>query len=112
MRIFADDVFLEESVCSVVRRGGEANEKCVEVIEDLAPEVVDRPVAFVNDDEIKELRRNLVVVDDRYRLPGLRQLRWVYLFRGFVHLLALQERIHALDGANADLTIPGNDRTI
>ena len=66
-------------------------------------------MAFVNDDEVKELRRNLLVIDDRNRLSGLRQLRRIYLFRGFVHLLALEKRIHALDGANADLTVPGDE---
>ena len=109
MVVFADDVLLEEAIGAVVRRGGQADEVGVEILQNLTPEVVNGAVAFVDDDEVEKLRRNLAVVDNRHRLLGLNQLRRVDLLGGVIHLLALQERIHALDGADADLAILGDE---
>ena len=109
MAVFADDVPFEESIGAVVRRGRQANEIGVEVFQDLAPQVVNRAVAFV-DDEVEELGRNLRVIDDRHRLSGLyHQLRRVGLLGGFVHLPVPQQRVHALDGAHADLAVLGDE---
>ena len=66
--VFADDVLLEEAVGAVVRRGGEADQEGVEVVEHLLPEVVDGAVAFIDDDEVEELGRDFFVVDDGQRL--------------------------------------------
>ena len=48
-------------------RGGQADQEGVEVFEDLTPEVVDRSVAFVDNDEIVGLDGDSLVVDDRQR---------------------------------------------
>ena len=109
MIVFADDILLEEAVGAVVRRGGQTDEIGVEILQNLTPEVVNRAVAFVDDDEIEELRRNLAVVDNRHGLPGLNEFRRIDLLGGVIHLLALQERVHALDGADANLAIPGDE---
>ena len=68
MGVFGDEVLLEEAVGASVGRGGEADQEGVEVFEDLPPEVVDRAVALIDDDEVEELGRDLVVVDDGERL--------------------------------------------
>ena len=106
--VFADDVRFEEPIGAVVRGGRQADEIGVEVFQDLAPQVVNRAVAFVDDDEVEELGRNVRVVDDRHGLSGLHHLRRVALLGGLVHLLVPQQRVHALDGADADLAVPGD----
>ena len=109
MGILADDVLLEEPVGTVVGRGGQADEIGIEIFQDLPPDVVNRAVAFVDDDEVEELGRNPAVIDDRHRFSGLHHLRRVGLLGGFIHLLFLQERVHALDGAYANLAVPGDE---
>ena len=108
MAVFADDVCLKEPVGAVVRGGRQADEIGVEVFQDLAPQVVNRAVAFVDDDEIEELGRNFRVVDDRHGLSGLHHFRRVDFFGGLVHVLVPQQRVHALDGADAHLAVPGD----
>ena len=110
MGILADDVLSEEAVGAVVRRGGQADEAGVKIFQDLPPEVVDRAVAFVDDDEVEEFRWNLAVIDNRHRLSRLNHFRFrrVDLIGGFIHLPILQERVHALDGTDADLAVPGD----
>jgi len=103
--VIADDVLLEETVGAVVRRSREADQKRIEVIEHLLPEIVDRPVAFIDDDEVEELDRDLVAVDDRHGL-----LRPGELLAGCVPPRPRQEarpedRIEALDRADADLAV-------
>ena len=105
MRVLADDVLLEEPVRAVVRRGRQADEIGIEIFQHLAPQVVDRTVAFVDDDEVEELRWNPAVVDDRHRFLWLYQLGGIDIFRIFVHLPALEQRVHPLDGADADLAV-------
>ena len=109
MVVFADDVGLEESVGAAVRRSGQADEIRVEVLQDLTPEVVDRPMTFIDDDEVEELRWNLLIVDHRHGLSGLNQLLRIDFLRGLVQLLALQERVHPLNGADTDLAVPGDE---
>ena len=60
--------------------------------------------------KVEELGRNLVVIDNRHRFFACNHFRRIDLFDGFVQLLALQERIHALDGADADLAVFGDIR--
>ena len=112
MAVFADDVRFEEPIGAVVRRGRQADEIGVEVFQDLAPQVVNRAVTFVDDDEVEELGRNLRVIDDRLRLSDLHHLRRVDFLGGFVHILAPQQRVHALDGADADLAVLGDERRL
>ena len=64
-------------------------------------------MAFVDDDEVEEFRWNLAVIDNRHRLFRLDQFCRVDLLGGLTHLLVFQERVHALDGADADLAILG-----
>ena len=68
--VLTHHVFAEEAVGAVIRRGGEADKVSVKILDDLAPQVIDRAVAFVDDDDIEELRGNLVVVNHRERLFG------------------------------------------
>ena len=109
MVVFADDVLPEETIGAVVRCGRQTDEIGVEVFEDLTPKVVNRAVTFVDDDEVEKLGWDLVVIDNRHRFFGLNHFRRVDFFDGFVQLLVLQERIHALDGADADLAVLGDE---
>ena len=109
MAVFADHVLLEEPIGAVIRRGGQTDEKGVEVLQHLTPQVVNRAMTLVDDDEIEELGWNLAAIDHRHRFLGPNlQLCGIDLFGSLVQLLALQERIHALDGADADLAIPAD----
>ena len=109
MGILAHDVLLEEPVGTVVWRGGQADEIGIEIFQDLTPDVVNRAVAFVDDDEVEELGRDPAVIHDRHRFSGLHHLGRVDLLGGFIHLLALQQRVHALDGTDANLNILGDE---
>ncbi len=57
-------VLVEEAEGLLAGRGGEADQVGVEVLQHLAPQVVDRAVAFVGDDDVEGLDRELRVVDD------------------------------------------------
>ena len=105
MVVFANDVLFEEAVGAVVRCGSQADEVSIEIFKNLTPNVVNRAVAFVDDDEVKELRWNPVVITDRHWLFKLNPLRRIDLLGGFIQILALQNRIHSLDGADTDLTV-------
>ena len=107
--VFGDEVLLEEAVGAPVGGGGEADQKGVEVFEDLPPEVVDRAVALIDDDEVEELGRDLFVVDDGERLLALRTgLGGVLLVLALGHFPPLEDGIHPLDGGDADLGICGD----
>ena len=87
-------------------RGGQPDEEGVEVFQHLPPDVVDRAVAFVDDDEIERLDGHLRVVDDRHRLLDQRRAAsnseaLFVLFREL--LLALEDRVEPLDRRDADL---------
>ncbi|MCS1408502.1 MAG: hypothetical protein M2R45_01678 [Verrucomicrobia subdivision 3 bacterium] len=69
MDVLADHILLEEPIGAVVRGGGQADQAGVEILQNLAPEVVDGAVAFVDDDEVEEFGRNLGAVDDGHRFP-------------------------------------------
>ena len=102
--VLGDHVLVEEAVSALVGRRGEANEEGIEVIEHLLPQVVDAAVAFVDDDEVELFDRHLRVVLHharlRNRLPDFVERD---VFAGVRKLGAGQDRIHALDGADADL---------
>ena len=87
-------------------RGRQADDEGVEVFQHLPPDVVDRAVALVHDDEIEHLDGHLRVVDDRQRL--LEERRGRLEQRAFLVLLvelflALEDRVEPLDGRDADL---------
>ena len=62
--VFHDQIAVEEAEGEFGGRGGEADEGGVEILEHLPPEVVDRAVALVDDDEIEELDGNGSVVGE------------------------------------------------
>ncbi len=68
VRVLHHDVLVEEAVGVLGRRGREADQVGVEVLQHLAPERVDGPVALVDEDDVEELGRHGGVVDDRQRL--------------------------------------------
>ena len=67
-------------------------------------------MAFINDDAVEKFRGILFVVDDLFcRLRvGSSLLKEGFFLCGFVHLLALQDGIHPLNGADADLNVIGD----
>ena len=82
----------------------EADQVGVEVVEHLLPEVVDAAVALVDDDEVEALDRHGGVVDHLlFLLGGLLGFVERGVFGRFVDGFARQDRIHALDGADAHL---------
>ncbi len=68
MRVFHDQVLVEEAEGLLVGRGGEADEVGIEVFEHLCPEVVDGPMAFVGDDDVEGLDGDGRIVVDGVRL--------------------------------------------
>ena len=99
--------FLKKPIGARVWRGGQADEKGVEVFDHLPPEVVDRAVALIDDDEVEELDGNFCVVDDGQRLLG----RLPASSAGFSSSAlsssgsSFEDGVHALNGADADLAI-------
>ena len=96
---------LIEKAEGLLRRGrGKADQMGVEVFQHLAPEIVDRTVALVGDDDIESLDRECRVVF--YRRSFLEE-RFQTLNRALVgfliKLLSLEHRIEALDRADANL---------
>ena len=107
--VFRDDILPEERVSAGLGCGGEADVEDVEVFHDLPPEVVDRLVAFIDDHEIEELGRDFSAVNDRKRLAAaLGALGGIFIFGRLIEIAALENGIHALDGAYADLSILGH----
>ncbi len=101
--VFHHQVLVEEAEGLLVGRGGEADEISVEVVEHLAPEVVDGAMGLVGDDDVEALDGDGRVVgygrrvlEHRFDAFG----RMLVVFLGQV--AALQQRVHALDGADDD----------
>ena len=102
--VFHDEVLIKEADRLFRRRGGKADEIGIEVFEHLAPEIVDGAVAFIGDDEVEGLDRDVRVVDDRRRLLPKRLAQLVagaFVDLG-VDLFAAQHGVKALDGGDAD----------
>ncbi len=101
--VFHDQVLVEEAEGLLVGRGGEADQVGVEVVEHLAPQLVDGAVGFVGDDDVEALDRDRRVVIDGRRIG---EQRFDALGGMLVFLLgqfaALEHRVHALDGADDD----------
>ena len=68
--VFHHQVLVEEAEGLLGRRGGQADQEGVEVFEHLPPEVVDRAVALVDDDEVEGLDRDGRVVDRPAAAPS------------------------------------------
>jgi hypothetical protein len=86
--VLGDQVLVEKSERLSARRRGQTDEEAVEVFERLPPQVVDRAVAFVGDDEVEGLNRDGGVVGDFLRLRVNRQrIELRMLFEGGVELL-------------------------
>ncbi len=86
-------------------RGGQADEKGVEVFQYLPPEVVDRAVAFIGDDEVELLDGHGRVVGDIAGAGAAQrggQLGAGEIVRAFREFLAAQDGVEALDGADGD----------
>ena len=108
MAVLADNIFIEKAKGAFVRCCGQADQKGVEVVEHLLPEVVDGAVALVDDDEVKKFWWNLCAVGYRYRLFWLPAFfRRVLLLQRRVKLLAFQNGVEALDGGDADMAVAG-----
>ena len=108
--ILADHVLVEKGKGAFVRRGGQADDESVEILQHLIPHVVDRPMAFIDNDAVEKFRGIFLVVDDLFRRlrvgPGL--LKEGFFLCGFIHFLTLQDGVHPLNGADADLDVIGD----
>ncbi len=104
--IVLHDVAAEEA--DGLRRGGcgQSDQARVEVLQHLAPNVVDRAMALVHDDEVECLDGKRRVVDHRQRLlrePPARLEHRVLFIRLVVLGLALEDRVEPLDGRDHHL---------
>ena len=64
MVVLHDEVLVEEAEGLFRGRGGEADDVSVEIVEHLAPEVVDGAVALIRDDKVEHFNGNGRVVSD------------------------------------------------
>ena len=108
--VFADDILIEERKSTLVRCCGQANLESVKVLQHLFPHIVDGTVALVDDNYIKEFGRILGVINNF--LGGLLVDGGIFK-EGFtlgrlVQFLAPENRVHALDGADAHLHVGRN----
>ena len=108
--ILADHVLVEKGKGTLVWRSGQANDEGVEIFQHLVPNVVDRPMAFIDDDAVEKLRGNLFVIDDLFcgLCVGSGLLEEGFFLCGFIHFLTLQDGVHPLNGADADLDVIGD----
>ena len=60
--VLTDHIFVEEGKGALVRRGGQANQEGVEVVQHLLPHIVDGAVTLIDDDAVKEFRRVFLVI--------------------------------------------------
>ena len=108
--VFADHILIKESERAGVRRCGQTDEKSVKVLQNLTPDVIDGTVAFIDDNAVKEFRRNLFVVYNFFgglRVGG-RLLEERLLLGGFIQFLISENRIHTLDRTDTYLNIRRN----
>ena len=79
MGVFADHVFLEEPIGAGVGRRGQADQEAVENYSiNLPPQIVNGAMTFIDDDHIKEFRRDLGVIWQ----PGSGSFAAVHAFGG------------------------------
>jgi len=102
----SDDVLVEEAKGALVRRGGEADEEGIEVVEHQLPQVVDGAVALVDDDEIESLDGRAGVVVHHLGLAlRLSQLVQRHILGRVVDGLTGEDGIQPLDGGDAHLGV-------
>ena len=108
--ILADHVLVEKGKGAFVRRGGQADDESVEILQHLIPHVVDRPMAFIDNDAVEKFRGVLFVIDDLFcgLCVGSGLLEEGFFLCGFIHFLTLQDGVHPLNGADADLDVIGD----
>jgi hypothetical protein len=71
VRVLRDEVAAEKPHCVQRRRCGQADDKGVAIFEHLAPRAIDRPMAFIGDDQVEALDRDRrVVMHDPLRLAS------------------------------------------
>jgi len=75
MRIFTHHILLKKSKCSVIWRGSESYQKCIIIFQYLLPYIVDRTMAFVNNDKIKKFDWVLVIINNLFR-PLIQKLHF------------------------------------
>ena len=76
------------------------------------PQVVDGAVTLIDKDEVEELYRHLGVIGYGYRLFRFGELFCrIALFQGFIQLFILEDGVHTLNGADADLGVLRHIRT-
>ena len=105
MVVFGDAVLVEIGDGLRRGRGGEPDERGVEVFEHLPPEIVDGAVAFVGDDVIEHLDGDGGIVGDvagAGDAQGGGDFRAREFVPALVHFLPAQDRVKPLDGANGD----------
>lgn len=108
--IFAD-VLVKKRKGAIVRRGGQANDKDVKVTEHLTPHIYVSGVGTSRTfDAVKEFRRIFLIVDNLLRrfAIGCHKFRKRCFLRAFIQLVAFEDGIHSLNGADADLNVIGN----
>jgi len=106
VRVLLHEVAVEEANRLCRGSGSQADEEAVEVFEHLPPDVINRTVALVDDDEVERLDRDFRVVDDRKRFLEQGRFRleegaFLILFEEL--LLPFKHRVEALDRRDAHL---------
>ena len=106
MAVLGDHVLVEERERVLGRGGGQADERGVEVLQNLPPQAVDRAVGLVHHDHVEELGRDRLRVDDRRRLADQRRAR-PRKRRALLQLaielrVALEDAVEPLNGGDDD----------
>src|SRR6266446_9104143 len=98
------EVLVEEAEGLLGGRGSEADQEGVEIFEDLAPEVVDRAVALVDDYKIEVFDGDAGIVGDGQRVfVEIGEIGEGFFFGVGVYVrLALEDGVKALNGSDAD----------
>ena len=65
--IFTDNVFIEKGKGTLVRCGSQTDDKGVKVFQHLLPDIINRTVALINDNHIKEFRGILGIINNLFR---------------------------------------------
>jgi hypothetical protein len=101
--VFHDEVLAEEADGLLGRRGGEADEVGVEILQHLPPEAVDGAVALIGDDEVEGLDGDGGIVGHVLRaVVGAADLVAGEFVGVLGQLLAAQHGVKPLDGADGD----------
>ena len=103
MAVLHDEVLPEEAKGLLRRGGGEADQRGVEVLQDLPPEVVDGAVAFVGHDDVEGLDGyGGVVLYWLYFLVNRIQSFYGFLIDFFRQIHAFEHGVKSLNSTNVD----------